>query len=74
VDKTHKLVVDHRFTTLIHPLPTLRRDRGLRGLSACGATTGFLNKKGRGYAPFLKENSLGNPDRPQDTTPNNITG
>ncbi|MCP3671045.1 MAG: hypothetical protein GY814_11560 [Gammaproteobacteria bacterium] len=24
-----KLVVDHRFATLIHPLPTLHRDRGL---------------------------------------------
>jgi hypothetical protein len=53
VDKTRKLVVDHRFTTLIHPLPTLRRDRGAAGLSACGATTRFLKNRGRALRDFL---------------------
>jgi len=37
---------DHRFTTLIRPLPTLRRDREVPGQSACGATTGFFIKTG----------------------------
>ena len=41
MDKTRKLVVDHSFTTLIHPFPTLRRDRGVPDLRACGATTRF---------------------------------
>ncbi len=33
---------DHSFTTLIHPLPTLRRDKRSQKQNACGATTGFL--------------------------------
>jgi hypothetical protein len=65
VDKTRKLVVDHRFTTLIHPLPTLRRDRGLPGLSACGATTRIFIIKEKRYEVFY-ENALGNPDRPNN--------
>ncbi|MCP3891740.1 MAG: hypothetical protein GY702_23155 [Desulfobulbaceae bacterium] len=36
---------DHSFTTLIHPLPTLRRDKGAQKQNACGTTTGFLIKK-----------------------------
>ncbi|MCP4046754.1 MAG: hypothetical protein GY732_12300 [Gammaproteobacteria bacterium] len=36
---------DHSFTTLIHPLPTLRRDQEAPGQNACGATTGFYIKK-----------------------------
>ncbi|MCP4048901.1 MAG: hypothetical protein GY732_23245 [Gammaproteobacteria bacterium] len=35
---------DHSFTTLIHPLPTLRRDKEAPGQNACGATTGFYIK------------------------------
>ncbi|MCP4486744.1 MAG: hypothetical protein GY820_05405 [Gammaproteobacteria bacterium] len=30
---------DHSFTTLIHPLPTLRRDQGVQKQNACGTTT-----------------------------------
>ncbi len=36
---------DHSFTTLIHPLPTLRRDKQSQKQNACGATTEFLIKK-----------------------------
>ncbi len=36
---------DHSFTTLIHPLPTLRRDKQSQKQNACGATTGILIKK-----------------------------
>ncbi|MCP3689901.1 MAG: hypothetical protein GY784_15965 [Gammaproteobacteria bacterium] len=36
---------DHSFTTLIHPLPTLRRDQTVHEHNAYGATAGFDIKK-----------------------------
>ncbi|MCP5013117.1 MAG: hypothetical protein GY942_24325 [Aestuariibacter sp.] len=36
---------DHSFTTLIHPLPTLRRDQEAPGQNACGTTTEFETEK-----------------------------
>jgi hypothetical protein len=53
MDKTRMLVIDHSFTTLNHPLPTLRRDRELPGLSACGATTRFFYNKGKARCAFF---------------------
>jgi hypothetical protein len=37
--------VAHRLTTLIHPLPTLRRDTRVVKQVACGATTTIYFKK-----------------------------